>query len=92
MNQTIVKNEVGASVITIPGATPQQFDVFRSLRIERSLWAKERRCYMLRIPASMINGYSSCSIVSISPAVSNGEAYLIVGLTDASQNRSVRND
>ena len=68
--------------IQMHGASPRQFEVFNSLKAFRSLYFKDRKCFVVRIPAVFVNGYATNGFVSITPAVAEGKAYLILGLTD----------
>ena len=80
MSQTLVKNETGAPK---PGFRSMNFHVFSGLKAFRSLHYKDRKYYVVRIPAVFVNGYSSGGLVSITPAVADNKAFLILGLTDS---------
>lgn len=79
------KNTGALSNSVLPGTTPQRFEVFNTLKVVRSLYFKDRKHFIVRIPAIFVNGFASCNSVSISPATSSGEAYVIIGLTDTAR-------
>ncbi len=86
MMRTLNKIQTGAPAnCVLPGTTSQRFDVFNTLKVTRALYFKDRKHYILRLPAAFVNGYASNSRVSITPGVSNGKAFLLVGLTETNE-------